>query len=195
MDNQRLKTIIDFMQVTERMKSIYRTVQISTLDRGESDAEHSWHMALFLMLLENDLPQDIDKLKLYKILLIHDLVEVYAGDTAVYDDVGRKDKVEREAKAAEKLFGQLPDDLKKEFFDLFNEFEEMKTVEAKIAKAIDKLHPLLQNLSSEGTDYKKFGAMFEDEKNRIEKYVEFNETLKQISEFLLEEANKKSYFK
>jgi putative hydrolase of HD superfamily len=193
MDHRRLKTIIDFMQVTERMKSIYRTVQISTLDRGESDAEHSWHMALFLMLLEHDLPQNIDKLKLYKILLIHDLVEVYAGDTAVYDDVGRKDKIEREAKAAEKLFGQLPEDLKKEFFDLFNEFEEMKTVEAKIAKAIDKLHPLLLNLSSEGTDYKKFGATFEDEKRRVEKYIDFDGTLKQISEFLLDEAKKRNY--
>jgi putative hydrolase of HD superfamily len=195
MDAQRLKAIIDFMQVTERMKSIYRTVQISTLDRGESDAEHSWHMALFLMLLEHDLPQDIDKLKLYKILLIHDLVEVYAGDTAVYDDVGRKDKIEREAKAAEKLFGQLPDDLKKEFFDLCNEFEEMKTVEAKIAKAIDKLHPLLQNLSSEGTDYKKFGATYEGEKGRIEKYIDFDETLKQISDSLLEQAKERGYIK
>ncbi len=193
MNIQRIKDIVDFMNVTERMKVIYRTVQVSTLDRGESDAEHSWHLALLLMLLEADLPQVIDKIKLYKMLLIHDLVEVYAGDTSVYDDVGRLDKVEREAMAAEKLFGQLPDDLKKEFFALFDEFEARETLEAKIAKAFDKMHPLMQNLSSEGTDYIKFHATYDDEKQRIEKYVNFDSNIEQISNYLLDEAKNRGY--
>lgn len=192
-DSQRLQQIINFMRVTDQMKLVYRTVEISTNQRGESDAEHSWHLALFLMLLEKDLPKNIDILRLYKMLLIHDMVEIYAGDTPLYDTVGRLDKVEREAQAAEKLFGQLPTDLKEEFFALFNEFELLETLESKIAKAFDKIHPLIQNLCSNGTDYKKFKATYEDEKQRIEKYVNFDSTLIQISDFLLDEAKKCGY--
>lgn len=193
MDQQRLQQIIDFMRVTDQMKLIYRTVEISTNERGESDAEHSWHLALLLMLLEKDLPQNIDKIKLYKMLVMHDMVEIYAGDTPLYDDVGRMDKAQREAEAAEKLFCQLPGDLKEEFFSLFNEFEARETLEAKIAKAFDKIHPLIQNLCSNGTDYRNFHATYDDEKQRIEKYVDFDPTLKQISDFLLDEAKKCGY--
>lgn len=195
MDKHRLESIMDFMQITDRMKSVYRTVDISTLERAESDAEHSWHLALFLVLLEKDLPSTIDKLKLYRMLLMHDLVEVYAGDTAVYDDEGRKDKAEREKKAAEKLFSHLPEDLKREFFDLFAEFEAMKTLEAKIAKALDKLHPLLQNLCSQGSDYKKFNATYDGEKKIVEGFVGFDESLRQIRDYLLDEAKEKGYIK
>ncbi len=193
MNAERLKSIIAFMDVTERMKIIYRTVKVSTLDRGESDAEHSWHLALLLMLLEKELPAEINILKLYKMLLIHDLVEVYAGDTSVYDTVGRLDKAEREAKAAETLFSQLPSDLKEEFFALFHEFEARETLEANIAKALDKLHPLMQNLSSEGTDYLEFSATYEDEKQRIKPYVDFHPTLAQMATVLLDEAKSRGY--
>jgi len=195
------------MQETEKLKRVYRCVDISDLNRKESSAEHSWHLGIFLMLLNKDVPKELDLHKTLKMLLIHDLVEIYAGDTKlietltvysgesiVYDINKVNIKKEKEKKAANLLFGMLPDDLKQEFMELWEEFEERTTVEAKICKALDKIHNILQNTVSNGTDFKEYKSTFEAEKKLIEPYVVEFPVLQNIVDLLLEEAKGNNLF-
>ena len=133
----RVDKILAFLQEIEKYKTVEREMFCSNLNRAESDAEHSWHIAMFLILFENDLPKNLDMKKMLKLALMHDLVEIYAGDTFAYDKQNQATKKERESKAAKKLFSQLPKDLNKEFMNLFSEYEEIKTKEAQIVKSFD----------------------------------------------------------
>lgn len=200
-NDERLRKIFSFMKETDKFKLIQRTVEITNGIRKENDAEHSWHLSLFYMLLENDLPKGLDKLKLLKILIIHDLCEIYAGDTPLYDtlqilstgelihdEIKVCHKKKREIAGAKKLFGLLPEDLKNEFYSLWHEFEECLSLEARIAKTLDKLHPLIQNSVSDGSDYKQCGSTFRGESSLIEKYSTCNDTLRRMGELVLEDA-------
>jgi putative hydrolase of HD superfamily len=114
--------------------------------RHENDAEHSWHLAMMaLILLEYANDKTIDLLRVLKMVLIHDLVEIDAGDTSAYDDKGQEEKYDRELAAANRLFGMLPEDQRNELFELWQEFEERKTSESLFAAALDRLSPLLLN--------------------------------------------------
>jgi putative hydrolases of HD superfamily len=140
----KIEAIIDFLKLTEKFKTCERTCRTTNPKRAESDAEHSWHLCLFLLLLEKELG-DFDFLKLIKIALIHDLPEIYAGDTNPYrGDV--KNKAQKEKASADKLFSRLPDELEKEMRALFEEYVRQETPESKIVKSADKLLPLIQNL-------------------------------------------------
>jgi len=140
----KIEPIIDFLKETEKFKTCERTCHTTNPKRPESDAEHSWHLCLFLVLLEKELG-DIDFLKLIKIALVHDLPEIYAGDTNPYrGDV--QNKARKEKASADKLFSRLPDQLGKEMRALFEEYAQQETPEAKIVKSADKLLPLIQNL-------------------------------------------------
>lgn len=153
--NARQEKLIEFLKEIDKYKLVERQIYIPGRANKETDAEHSWHMAMFLWLFADDLPKGLDLLKMMKMALMHDLPEIYAGDTFAFDEEGRKTKKEREKKAAEKLFSQLPNDLKKEFTELFREFEECKTPEAKAAVAFDKIHAAFEVSLTESRIHKE----------------------------------------
>ena len=123
--------------------------------RRENDAEHSWHIALMCMLFKDFAPQGTDVSRAVQMCIVHDLIEIYAGDTFAYDVSGNQDKAEREAKAADKLFSQLPENLAKDFRTLWEEFDAMETPDAKYAAAMDRLQPFLHNTLTEGHTWKE----------------------------------------
>jgi putative hydrolase of HD superfamily len=157
--NERLRQQILFIQEIDDLKQILRqTVLIKDL-RQENDAEHSWHLAMMVILLSdysND--SNIDVLRTVKMVLIHDIVEIDAGDTFCYDAHDRKEKTEKEREAAIRIFGMLPDEQANEFRLIWEEFEEMETPEARFAAAVDRLQPLLLNYNTRGHAWLKHGV-------------------------------------
>lgn len=153
MPKERLKKQIEFIFEVDKIKNIFRMTKIHDGSRRENDAEHSWHLALMAFLLsEYSKDKSIDILKVIKMCLIHDIVEIDAGDTFCYDAKGNLDKLEREQKAAKRLFGLLPEDQGKELKELWEEFDAMETPEAKFAAAMDRLQPVMLNhLNNGGT--------------------------------------------
>ncbi|PYG87032.1 putative hydrolase of HD superfamily [Ruminiclostridium sufflavum DSM 19573] len=151
MKNDRLMKQIRFIIEIDRLKKVFRrNIVIGTI-RNENDAEHSWHLTIMAMLLsEYSADRNIDILKVIRMVTVHDLVEIDAGDTFCYDDKANEDKAEREEKAANRLFAILPEDQSEEIFSLWREFEEGETPEAKFASCLDRLQPLLLNYSTEG---------------------------------------------
>lgn len=188
----RTDTILSFLKEIEKYKTVKREMFCSEQDRKESDAEHSWHLAMFILLFEKDLPKDLNMEKMLKLAMMHDLVEIYAGDTYAFDKEGKKTKKEREEKAAEKLFSQLPEDLCKEFRQLFDEYENTETQEAKTVKSFDKVQPILQNLCSDGKSWKKHNNTYTEIDNYKRKHVEHNKLILDIYETLMDEAKKKN---
>jgi putative hydrolases of HD superfamily len=154
MDNQRLLEQIQFLVEIDKLKTIFRQSYITDKSRNENDAEHSWHLAVMAILLQEYANEEIDILRVLKMILIHDLVEIDAGDTFLYDEVGNADKEKRELEAAERIFGLLPIDQRDEIFSLWREFEEKISPEAKYAGSLDRLQPLLQNYYTGGLSWK-----------------------------------------
>ncbi|MDD4493926.1 MAG: HD domain-containing protein [Eubacteriales bacterium] len=160
--NERLLRQIDFITEIDKLKQICRQNAVIGTERRENDAEHSWHMALMAVLLsEYSTDKNLNILRVIKMALVHDLVEIDAGDTYCYDDKGQLDKKEREEKAAHRLFNILPADQAKEIMDLWQEFEERKTPEAKFAAGLDRLQPLILNYNTCGFSWKKPGVTSE----------------------------------
>lgn len=147
--DKRLSQIVDFCRLIDREKFIERRTYLTDGNRLENDAEHAWHMAVMVLLLKEYANEKIDTLKVISILLIHDLVEIYAGDTFAYDEAGKQSQRERELAAAEKLFSQLPEDLCSYMRSLWDEFEAWETPESKFAHSLDNFQPtMLQNASN-----------------------------------------------
>jgi len=158
MDKERLKKQIEFIIEVDKLKQIYRQTLLMDGSRNENDAEHSWHLALMAMVLHEYSPKkDLDITKVLKMLLIHDLVEIYAGDTFCYDEKANLSKAERELEAAERLFNILPPDQSQEFRALWDEFEERKTPEALFASSLDRIQPLICNYLTGGHTWVKYG--------------------------------------
>lgn len=155
MDKDRLKKQIEFISEIDKLKKVIRGSYIHEAERKENSAEHSWHMAVMATILSEYAPQEIDMSKVIKMALIHDIVEVDAGDTYCYDKKGHEDKGKREKKAADRIFNILPEDQAKEFYALWEEFEERSTPESKFAAALDRLQPFLQNFNSKGKAWKE----------------------------------------
>lgn len=161
--NERLQKQIKFIVEIDKLKNIFRRSYISEKSRRENDAEHSWHISLMaVLLLEYSNSSKIDILKVIKMLLIHDVVEIDAGDTMVYDKEGRSVQFDREKKAADRLFSLLPDDQKEEYHSLWMEFEKRETDEAKYARVLDRLQPILLNYYTEGRTWKEADIHSED---------------------------------
>lgn len=152
--NDRLKKQLEFVLEIDKEKNIFRQTHLSGHGRNENDAEHAWHMAIMAYLLKEYSNESIDITKVMVMCLIHDIVEIEAGDTYAYDEEAKKTQKAREEEAKEKLYSMLPEDQKQELMALFEEFEEQKTSEAKFARAMDNLQPLLLNDSNDGTDWK-----------------------------------------
>lgn len=182
----RTDTLIAFLKEIEKYKTVERAIWKSD-GKKESDAEHSWHLAMMLILLEKELPL-IDFKRAMKLALMHDLVEIYAGDTLATDKEGRKTKAARETAAAKLLFTQLPPDLHEEFMNLFLEYEEARTREAKTVKALDKLQPILQNLCSEGKTWTEHDEGIAHLDRYTRKHVQHDPFLNDLYESLFSEA-------
>lgn len=155
MENKRLQKQLSFILELDKEKNILRQTHLSNHGRREDDAEHAWHMAVMAYLLQEYSNEPVDIAHVMIMCLLHDVVEIDAGDTYAYDDRGKKTQHEREEKAAERIYGILPEDQKIQLRALFEEFEENRTPEAKFAHAMDNLQPLLLNDSNGGGDWKE----------------------------------------
>ncbi|WP_199909989.1 HD domain-containing protein [Paenibacillus sp. CAA11] len=156
---RRLEQQLNFIREIDRLKGILRQTILMDKSRRENDAEHSWHIAMMAVLLnEYAEVRSLDLLKVLRMLLIHDIVEIDAGDTFAYDAAGHLDKFEREERAAKRIFGLLPKDQADELLSLWMEFEGGDTAEAGYARAMDRIQPLLHNYYTEGEAWRKHGV-------------------------------------
>ena len=158
MDKERFQKQLDFILEVDKEKNILRQTHLSGYTRQENDAEHAWHMAMMIYLLKEYANEDFDVAKAMMMALIHDIVEIDAGDTYAYDTKGLATQKERESKAADRIFGLLPNDQKEHLIALFEEFEEGKTPEARFAKTMDNLQPILLNDCNNGKDWRLHGV-------------------------------------
>ena len=154
----RLEKQMAFIEEVDKIKLIGRQNYLADGSRKENDAEHSWHLALMTMLLSEYANEEIDVLKTMSMVLIHDLVEIDAGDTYAYDYEAQKTKREREEAAAERIFNILPEDQAKKMRDLWEEFEAEETPEARFAAAVDRVQPAMLNSASGGISWKEHGV-------------------------------------
>ena len=154
----RLHKQIQFIVEVDKVKNIFRQTYLADANRKENDAEHSWHLALMAVLLKDYMEEDVDLVKVMTMVLIHDLVEIDAGDTYAYDEKGAVTKRDREEKAADRIFGLLPEDQGEEFRNLWEEFEAYETAEAKYAHLLDNFQPLLLNDASGGKSWTEHGV-------------------------------------
>ncbi|SFN99356.1 putative hydrolases of HD superfamily [Bizionia echini] len=166
MTTEKLRKQIEFIKEIDKIKYIQRRTKLFNSDRRENDAEHSWHLAIMALVLSEHANCDVDILKVIKMLLIHDIVEIDAGDTFLYDQNKNHENTVEEMKSAKRIFGILPDKQAEEFFQIWTEFEEGNSNEAKFAKSMDRLEPLLQNVSNNGGTWKEFGVNYETVYNK-----------------------------
>jgi len=152
---ERLAQQLQFILEIDRLKDVLRRNLVTAGDRFENDAEHSWHLALMAVVLAEHANDDIDVGRVVRMLLVHDIVEIDAGDAFVYDDEARANKAGRERAAADRLFPLLPADQAAELRALWDEFEAHTTPEARFASAIDRLQPLLLNHATQGASWSK----------------------------------------
>lgn len=187
MNKERFQKQLNFILEADKEKNIFRQTHLSGHGRRENDAEHAWHMAIMIYLLKEYANEEIDVAKTMVMALIHDIVEIDAGDTYAYDTAGLETQKEREEKAAERIFGMLPEDQKAELKSLFEEFEAYETPEAKFARAMDNFQPLLLNDSNDGGDWKEHGVCRSQIMGRHKKTRLGSEEIGQYSEELIME--------
>ena len=152
----RLAQQIQFIAEIDRLKSVLRRTQLIDGSRHENSAEHSWHLAVMALLLQEYAASSVDVGRVMRMLLVHDIVEIDAGDTFAFDVAGNLSKAERELVAAERIFGLLPEEQGRELRALWDEFEAMTTPESRYANALDRLEPLLQNLHNTGGTWRQY---------------------------------------
>ncbi|WP_028593072.1 HD domain-containing protein [Paenibacillus assamensis] len=151
-----LQKQLQFLIEIDKLKTIQRKTKIVSDTRLENDAEHSWHLAVMALILSGHANEEVDVFKVVKMLLIHDLVEIDAGDTFVYDTAANEDKHEREMQAAQRIFGLLPREQGEEIMNLWLEFERKESNEARFAASLDRLHPILHNYYNEGDTWRTY---------------------------------------
>ncbi|SEJ29578.1 putative hydrolases of HD superfamily [Dyadobacter koreensis] len=156
MDTTDLIKQIEFIKEIDKLKYIQRRTRLFNSDRNENDAEHSWHLAMMAIILSQHSNTPIDVLKVVKMVLIHDIVEIDAGDTFIYDTAKNHVNTADERLAAERIFGLLPKEQADDLIAIWEEFEAGETDEAKFAKSMDRLEPLLQNVSNNGGTWKEY---------------------------------------
>lgn len=174
---ERIEKQLKFILEIDKEKQIKRKTLLSNGKDFEDDAQHAWHMAIMTLLLNEYANEEIDVLKTISMLLIHDLVEIDAGDTYAYDSQGLKTQSKREKLAANRIFNLLPEDQAKKMFDLWNEFEERKTAEAKFARVLDNFQPVMLNAATDGRMWVENGVHLEQILKRNEKTHEGSEVL------------------
>ena len=189
--DERLKQQLSFALEIDKEKNIFRQTHLSGHGRNENDAEHAWHMAIMAYLLREYANEKVDIAKVMLMCLIHDIVEIDAGDTYAYDAEGLKTQKAREDAAKERIFSLLPEDQKGELTALFDEFEEYQTPEAKYAHSLDNLQPLLLNNSNNGGDWKEHGVSAATVYTRQSKTKLGSEKLFEVTDHIIQENIKK----
>ena len=183
MDFEQLQKQVDFIHEIDKVKYIQRKTRLFNSDRTENDAEHSWHLAVMALVLAGHSNEAIDLLKVIKMLLIHDLVEIDAGDIFLYDTTTSHTNTAAERAAAKRIFGLLPQAQAEELILIWEEFEAGETAESKFARAMDRFEPLLQNRSNQGGTWKEFNVPYD-------KVIEKKSVIKKGSDFLWNYAKK-----
>ncbi|GMV99720.1 MAG: hypothetical protein AMXMBFR84_08590 [Candidatus Hydrogenedentota bacterium] len=158
LDKENASALVDFLHAADGLKSVERASYLSDQSRHENPAEHTWHACLLALLLHPHMGQPVDLGHTLLMLLVHDLVEVYAGDTYAYDAAGQCDQADRERQAADRLFGLLPDTHRERLRALWHEFEAQATPEARFARSVDMAHGFAQNLFSGGRSWRERGV-------------------------------------
>ena len=195
MSDSRLSQQIQFIVEIDKLKGVLRQTLLTDSSRRENSAEHSWHLAMMAMLLSEYAPAPVNVLQVIKMLLIHDLVEIDAGDTFCYDVQGNLGKAEREKQAAARLFGQLPVEQGIELRSLWEEFEAQQTAEAQFATALDRLQPLLHNQQTAGGTWRIHGITLDKVIERMKPIKTGAPQIWLLVEQILEESVKAGYLK
>jgi len=193
--DERLEKQLAFALEIDKAKSIFRQTHLTGYTRNENDAEHSWHMALMAYLLKEYANEKVDITKVMVMCLIHDIVEIDAGDTYAYDTVNQQTKKEREDRAKERIFSILPKEQKEELTALFDEFEACETAEAKFAHAMDNIQPLLLNDSNDGKDWRVHEVSAEQVYKRQKTTKMGSEKIYEVADQLIKENVKKGNLK
>ncbi len=189
--DERLKKQLEFSLEIDKEKNIFRQTHLSGHGRNENDAEHAWHMAIMAYLFREYANEKVDIGKVMLMCLIHDIVEIDAGDTYAYDTEGLKTQKAREDAAKERIFSLLPEDQKQELTALFDEFEENRSPESKYAHAMDNLQPLILNNSNGGGDWKEHGVTARTVYGRQEKTRLGSEKLYEVTDRIIQDNIRK----
>ena len=182
----RLEQQMNFILEVDKLKQITRQSYITGASRKETDTDHSWHLALMCALLNEHANEQVDVLKTMVMVLIHDIVEIDAGDPYAYDAVGNESKREREEKAADRIFNLLPEDQAKYLRDLWEEFEVQETPEAKFANTLDKIQPVMLNDATGGRAWREHDVEKSQVMKRNEKTHEGSEALWEFTKNIIE---------
>lgn len=195
MSFDRLFQQIAFITEIDKLKSVYRQTMLINRSRNENSAEHSWHLAMLALILQEYANEQVDLAHVMKLVIVHDLIEIDAGDTFAYDEKGYEDKALREQKAAERIFNLLPSEQAQELRALWDEFEERATPEAKFASALDRLQPMLHNYYTEGAAWQKHQVPSHKVVERSGMIREGSEKLWELSQQLIQSAIEKGYLR
>ncbi|MBP3871470.1 MAG: HD domain-containing protein [Faecalicoccus sp.] len=191
--DERLQKQLDFILEIDKEKNIFRQTHLSGHGRRENDAEHAWHMAIMAYLLQEYSNEKVDIAKVMMMCLIHDIVEIDAGDTYAYDTEAIKTQKAREDAAKERIYSLLPQDQKEQMIALFDEFEAYETPEAKFAHSLDNLQPLLLNNSNQGGDWKEHNVSSSTVYSRQNKTKLGSEKLFEVTDEIIQENVRKGY--
>lgn len=186
---------ISFIKEIDKLKYITRKTKLFESDRHENDAEHSWHLAMMVLVLAEHSNEPIDVLKVLKMVLVHDIVEIDAGDTFLFDTKKNHSNTEEELKAAKRIFGLLPEKQAKEFITIWEEFEAFETPEAKFARTVDHFEPMLQNDSNDGGTWSEYDVPYETAIKKKSPMKEGSTDLWDFAEGVLKDNRERGIFK
>lgn len=189
--NSRLDQQISFIEYIDKLKYITRKTRLFGSGRHENDAEHSWHLAMMALVLKEHSNEQVDLLKVIKMLLIHDIVEINAGDVFLYDTTKNHDNIEEELKAAKEIFGMLPAEQANELINIWLEFEEGETAEARYAHSLDRLEPIMQNASNDGGTWAEFQVPYSTVIHKTQKIEKGSNVLWSYAKELIDDNHAK----
>ena len=194
-ENGRLAQQLQFILEIDKLKSVYRRTLIANSERHENSAEHSWHLALCALVLHEHANEPVDLARVLKMVLVHDIVEIDAGDTFLFDETGNSDKAEREQQAASRIFGFLPNDQQAELHQLWEEFEARETADAKFAATLDRLMPALHNRETQGFAWHKHSITSQQIMPKVAHMREGSETLWDVVSNIITESIEKGFLR
>ncbi len=194
-EKQRFTKQIEFLVELDKMKNIRRQTRVLHEDRAENDAEHAWHLAMLALVLSEYADEPIDLKTVLATVLIHDIVEIDAGDTYAYDEAGNATKAEREQKAAERLFHMLPDDQGAYMRQLWDAFEAQSTPEARFANSLDRVQPLMLNYCKHGESWLAHGTRQIQVKERMQPVYNGSQVLGDLAMELIRRAAEEGLLK
>ncbi|MBB5637209.1 putative hydrolase of HD superfamily [Pedobacter cryoconitis] len=195
MSSDKLLQQIAFIHEIDKLKYIQRKTRLFNSDRRENDAEHSWHLAMMSLILAEHANEPVDTLKVLKMLLIHDVVEIDSGDVFLYDTIVNHDNTIAERKAAERIFGLLPEEQAKEFIAIWEEFETGDTAEARFARSMDRFEPILQNVSNQGGTWTEYDVPYDTVMQKTSKIQHGSKVIWDFTETLIDDSVEKGYIR